>query len=73
MNASFGSTDIYLTGPESTFCPLFFFFCEKISEHLKKVFLACKLSKIGRKFINTLERTQKVEKELFYEVIVTTV
>jgi hypothetical protein len=29
MNSSFLSTDIYLTNPESTFCPLFFSFGKK--------------------------------------------
>jgi hypothetical protein len=51
MNAFFGSTDMYLTGPESTFCPLFVFLWKKNSEHLEKALLSSKGSKNRRKFI----------------------
>jgi hypothetical protein len=36
MIGYFGSTDIYLTSPESTFCPLFFFFDKNIFGDLEK-------------------------------------
>jgi len=46
MNVSFQATDIYLTSPESDFCPLFFFFEKKILVTLKKVLLSRKQSKL---------------------------
>jgi len=36
----------YLTSPESTFCPLFFFFDKNIFGDLEKVLLSRKQSKI---------------------------
>jgi len=46
MNASFRYTDIYLTGPGSTFCPLVSFLRKKISEHIKKHFYLVNEAKI---------------------------
>jgi len=36
MNGSFQTTDVYLTGPEITFCPLFVFFDRKNFGALEK-------------------------------------
>jgi len=38
MNGSFSSTGMYLTSPESTFCPLFFYF-EKNGDLEKSAFI----------------------------------
>jgi len=70
MNAFFGSTDIDLNGPESTFCPFILFF-DKKKFVLEKVILFLKnkvnLSHFSK---NTIYRKQKAEKGFFYKVVV---
>jgi hypothetical protein len=63
MNGSFWSTDIYLTSPESTFCPLFVVFHKKLVT-LKKIFYLENKANFEH-FADTTSRKPKVIKELF--------
>jgi len=64
MNGSFQSTDIYLTSPESNFCPLFFFLRKKNFGDLEKLLLSRNKAKFELFAINTTFRKQKVKKIL---------
>jgi len=59
---------IYLTSPESTFCPLFFFFDKNILVTLKKVILSRKQSKFGTYCIKYHVYKTKSYKIFVYEV-----
>jgi len=60
VNGSFGSSDIYVTSPEGTFCPLFFFFDKNIFDVLEKALLFKK--KLN---LNILHKIQLIENKKF--------